>query len=130
MEDGPEVWLQGIQPDLLDRQGWPARSAALAAPAGFADTDPVGGAVAGAGEAAVDEGFEQHGPDPVAAVPLVGQRSRGFRQQVGGPVGTLHPGQDQEPGVVGDAGQSGFPRRRIPADEVVPRCSLPSGPEA
>ena len=53
--------MQGIKPDILDRQDGLGPGAFLATPGGLTDLDPVGGLVAGAAMTrSLDKGIEEH----------------------------------------------------------------------
>src|SRR5260370_29493879 len=71
-----EVTLQRIDPNALDRLGVELLRVELAAALSVSEILPVGGFVAGAGEARLlDEGFPQYGAIGVAGVPLLGRAS-------------------------------------------------------
>ncbi len=67
-------------PDALDGKGVEPVAVELAAALGVAEAEPVGGLVAGAGEALLfDEGLEEDGAVAVAREPVGGESSRGER---------------------------------------------------
>src|SRR3972149_1574741 len=66
----------GVEVDVLDRHAEGAVAGLAAAALGRAHRNPVGGAVAGAGEAiALDEGLEEMDRMAVASLPIGGQPS-------------------------------------------------------
>ena len=95
VEDGLPVRAERFDEDVLDRLGVFVASIQLAAALGLAQMDPVGGAVAGPGEAGCfAEGLQQHGSDAVALLPVLGQLAFEAGQQMGGQAGQADPGQD------------------------------------
>ena len=89
--------VQGIQPDILDRQGVLVGDVELAAACGLPDVDPVGRFVAGAAEAiGLDEGFKQDGLVAVTVLPIGGQTAGDVAEDLGSKPFGAHPGQDQE----------------------------------
>ena len=70
--------VEGLEQDVLDREGELLADIELAAALGLADMDPVDGAVAGALLArGFAEGLQQDGPNAVALPPVGGQPARG-----------------------------------------------------
>jgi len=62
-----EVAVERIEVDVLDRLVMEMKAVQFAATLGLADEGPVGGTVAGAGEAgALDEGLQENGADAYA----------------------------------------------------------------
>ena len=100
-EDGPKVLPQWVQPDVLDGDDLLVDSGLLTAADSLADVNPVGGLVGRAAVAlALNEGFEQHGLEAVALLPVVGQLAAHNGQDFGCESFALDPRQDQEPRVV------------------------------
>jgi hypothetical protein len=99
---------------------------------GGADPLPVRRPIARAAvPLALDEGLEQHGPHAVAPLEVHHHAPSRHRQYARGEVGHVHPGQDQEAGVVENARQMLLPPLAIPADPAVARRKLPGrGAEA
>lgn len=99
-----------------------------AAPRGVAHMLPVGGPVAGGGEAvALDEGLQ-----PLETVAVLGPPVRvnaaGHRaEQVTGQMRNAHPGQDQKARVVGQLRQPLAPLRVDPTQKPVSRRTAPRG---
>ena len=92
----------------------------LAAADGLAHEDPIGGLVRRAAVAlGLDEGFEQHGFEAVALVPVDGQLAANDGQDFGCESFALDPRQDQEPRVVDHELQVLEPLRLLPTDEGV-----------
>ncbi len=92
----------------------------LATAQGLAEVEPVGGAIAGAAEArGFAEGFQQDGPEVVAAVPVGGQAAFDLGEQVRGKVRDTDLGQDQEAGMVDDPRQVALAHSGGPADKAV-----------
>src|SRR5713101_9548928 len=101
---------------LTGRACWWRRSS-LASALCLSDADPVGGAVAGAGEAGgFDEGLCQDGGVAVAGEPVGGQAAGDGGEQPGGEAGDGDVGADEEPGVAADEVQVRRPGGGIPAD--------------
>ena len=93
--------MQGMEPDILDRQDRLGRGAFLAASGGLTDLDPVGGLVTGAAmTGSLDKGFEEHGAVAVARQPVVGQLPVDDREDLRSQALGLDPGQDQKAGIV------------------------------
>ena len=85
VEDGLPVRAERFDEDVFYRLGVLVVSIQLAAALGLAQMDPVGGAVADPGEAGCfAEGLQQHAPDAVALLPVVGQLALEAGQQMGG----------------------------------------------
>ena len=98
----------------------------LPRPLGLADMDIVGGAVTGAGESiGLDKGLDHQRAVSVASLPVVRQPPTDAREHAGGGVLDLHPGQDQEAGVVDHQMQTGMALLWVPADEPITRRHLP-----
>ena len=98
----------------------------FAAALGLTDVGPVGGAAAGTGEAVgLHEGLQQERSVAVASLPVVRQAAAAASQHRGSEIAHLHPGQDQEAGVVHDQLQAGFALGNAPADEAVAGSRLP-----
>ena len=73
----------------------------------------------------LDEGLQQQRSVAVASLPVVGQAAAAAGQHRGSEIAHLHPGQDQEAGVVHDQLQAGFALGNAPADEAVAGSRLP-----
>ncbi|MCY4218369.1 MAG: hypothetical protein OXE56_03730 [Gammaproteobacteria bacterium] len=67
-------------------------------------------------KAMIDKGFEQYGSDSIAVVPMIGQLPSDSREQVGGEIWAMVPGQDQISGMIEEQVQIGFPLLGIPAN--------------
>jgi len=104
----------------------------LAAALSGADVEPVGGTVAGAWESVgVDKGLEQDGSVGVSGGPVVGEAAGGEGEELGGEVGGVDPGEDEESGVVGDEVEMVLSLLGGPADPAVSGGEAPGGgPEA
>ena len=82
IEDGFPVGTEGFDEDVFDGQGEFVVCVELAAAQGLAEVEPVGGAIAGAAEArGFAQGFQQDGPEVVAAVPVGGQAAFDLGEQ-------------------------------------------------
>src|SRR5712691_3251862 len=72
-EDGAVGGVEGVEVDVFDGQRVGVVAVEFAAAGGASDVDPVGGAVAGAGEAGgFDEGFDEDGGVAVGGLPVRG----------------------------------------------------------
>ncbi len=78
----------------------------------------------------IDKGFEQYGSDSIAVIPMIGQLPSDSREQVGGEIWAIDPGQDQISGMIDDGVQIGFPLLGIPANVLIAGCGLPGGTES
>ena len=102
-ESAAEVSLERIEPDVLFGQSALVVNVEFAAALGFTDVGPVGGTVAGAGEAIrLDKGLQEQRAVTVARQPVARQPAAAACEQAGSEVFDLHPGQDQEAGVIDD----------------------------
>ena len=125
-ESLPEVSAEREEEDVLDRYGKALVPIQLSATLGLADVNPVRRAVAGASEARLfDKGLEQDGRVAVATVPVLREPSGEARQQMGGQVGGMNPGQDQEARVVDHLMQVVAALLQGPANEQVAGRDLP-----
>src|SRR5450759_604874 len=121
-----EVANERIYPDAFDGLRVAMESVELAASLGITQVLPVGGFVAGAGEARLfNEGFEQQRAIRVASVPVFGQASTDQREGARGEVTTGYPRQDEEARVVDDQMQVSLALLAAPADGVIARLSFP-----
>ena len=95
-ESAAEVSLDRIEPDVLFGQSALVVNVEFAAALGFTDVGPVGGTVAGTGEAIrLDKGLQEQRAVPVARQPVARQPAAAACEQAGSEVFDLHPGQDQ-----------------------------------
>ena len=125
-ESAAEVAPERVEPDVFSGQRVRSVHVEFAAALGLSDVGPVGRAVAGTGEAVgLHEGLQQQRPVAVASLPVVGQPAAAARQHRGSEIAHLHPGQDQEAGVVHHQLQARFALRNAPADEAVAGSRLP-----
>ena len=116
-ESAAEVAPERVEPDVFPGQRVGTMHVEFAAALGLTDVGPVGGAVAGTGEAVgLHEGLQQERSVAVASLPVVGQPAAAVCQHRGSEIAHLHPGQDQEAGVVHDQLQAGFALGNAPAD--------------
>ncbi len=123
-----KVFVEGVEVDVFEWFGILVVAVEFSAALGLADVNPVGGAVAGAGESpAFYEGLEKHGGVVVAGVPVVGQLFGGKGEYLGGEVSRAHPGQDEKAGVVDDEVEVLGALPGGPADEVVAWGDFPCG---
>ena len=125
-ESAAEVAPERVEPDVFPGQRVGTMHVEFAAALGLTDVGPVGGAVAGTGEAVgLHEGLQEQRSVAVASLPVVGQPAAAAGQHRGSEIAHLHPGQDQEAGVVHDQLQAGFALGNAPADEAVAGGRLP-----
>ena len=111
-QDLPAVLGQRIEIDIL---GVP-----LGAALGLADGEPVGGAIAGAGETLrIDEGLDEDGLVAILLVPVGGQLADGQGQGVRGQMLDADPGQEQEARLRDDPMQLVSVLVGFPADPAV-----------
>ena len=107
-EDGAEVFLEGIDQNAFEGQDALVVFFEFSAAFGCSDFDPVGGAVAGAGEPLqFHKSFQKDG-----AVALAGELVGGYApgeegKQAGGEVAGLHPRWDQKAVVFDDQVKAG-----------------------
>ena len=99
------------------------------APAGrFTHAEPVGRLVAGSEKtAALHETLQQHRPVVIPLLPVIGEPSGDGRQNPGGKIPGLYPGQDQKAVVVDDTVELVFALIGTPADKGVPAGNPPGG---
>ena len=117
-ESAAEVAPERVEPDVFPGQRVGTMHVEFAAALGLTDVGPVGGAVAGTGEAVgLHEGLQQERSVAVASLPVVRQAAAAASQHRGSEIAHLHPGQDQEAGVVHDQLQAGFALGNAPADD-------------
>ena len=117
---------EGIDPDALDGLSIAVQPIEFAAALGVAQTQPICGLVAGAGESGLlDEGLQQHRSIGVSDMPVFGQATGGQSQDPRGEVLALDPRQDEEAGVVDDEVKAALSLLGCPTDELVARLSLP-----
>ena len=96
-----EVEQERINPDALDGFAVTMECIELAATLGIAETFPVGGFVAGAGDARFfDEGFKQHGAISVTCMPVISQTASDQGEDTRGEILTADPRQDEEAGII------------------------------
>jgi hypothetical protein len=97
----------------------------------FSKIDPVRCLVAGPREARdLDKGLKKHWTISIACLPILGQPAGCHRQDPGGQVLALNPGQYQEAGVVYHQMESALTLLGGPADETIPWSYFPGcGPE-
>ena len=126
------MFLEWVDQDAFKGQDGLVFFFEFSAALGCSDFDPVGGAVAGAGEPLpFDEGFQKDGAVAVAGEPVGGDAPGKEGEKAGGEVAGLHPRWDQKAVVVDDQVQAGTARRVGPTDEVIPRGNEPgAGSEA
>ena len=93
LENRLPIWLQRIDPDILDGDR-PGMTAILPAPSlGLAEQDPVGSPVTGAAVAtAIHKSFYEHGGDAIAGLPVRGQSGEGQTQHMRGQIGYVDIG--------------------------------------
>ena len=121
-----EVANERIYPDAFDGLRVAMESVELAASLGITQVLPVGGFVAGAGEARLfNEGFEQQRAIRVARVPVFGQASTDQREGARSEVTTGYPRQDEEARVVDDEVQTVSALRCGPTDRSIARLGFP-----
>ena len=117
---------EGIDPDALDGLNVAVQPVEFASPLSIAETLPVGGLVAGPGEAGLlDEGLQQHRTIGVAGMPVIGQATADETQNSRGEIAAADPGQDEEARVVDDEVKVALSLLARPADELIARLGLP-----
>jgi hypothetical protein len=122
----PPVLGEGNPQHVLQCPVGPVRLVVLSTARRATQVHPVRGAVARAAEAVgVDEGFGEEDLVAVHAPPLFGQHPHHPAEQMRGQVRHLHPGQDQEAGVVGDEPEVLPTRLGRPAEVAVARPEMP-----
>jgi len=114
------VFMNRIDKDGLDRLIAAVFAVVFAPALRGAETDPIGGLVAGAGVWFLDKGFQQYGSVGIDAMPVREQKTNVMSKQVGGQVRHADEGQNEEPGVVDDLVQILLPDPGRPADVPVP----------
>ena len=123
-----EVGRERIDPDSFQWEHAGVGRVEFAAALRFANADPIGGLVTGAGKTLLlDEGLQQHGAVAIAVLPIKREQACSHAQQLRGEVLGRDPGEDEEAGVVHDQVQPTLPLGAVPADERVARCGLPCG---
>ena len=115
-----EVACERIDPDAFDGLSVAMERVEFAATLRIAEVSPVGGLVAGAGEARLlDEGFEQNRSIGVAGLPVIGQTPADQGEDARGEVFAADSRQDEEAGVVDDEVQVALSLLGRPTDELV-----------
>ena len=123
-----KLWGQGIEIDVFDGDAEGTGTILTAAALGLADTDPVGGTVAGPLEAgAVDKGFEEVHGVAVLGLPVGREAASQAGQEVAGEVRDTDPGKDQEAHIVGNPREALGTGGVAPSDELIAWLDPPGG---
>ena len=121
-----KVARQRINPDALDGLCVAMEGVELATSLCVTEVLPVGGFVAGAGEAGfLNEGFQQDRTICVASVPVLGQASADQSEHTRSEIFAVDPRQNQEAGIVDDEVQIGAALRDGPTDHLIARFGFP-----
>jgi hypothetical protein len=95
---------------------------------GGAGMNPVGGPIAGTGEAfRIDKGFQQHRADTIDIEPIIGKLMRSDRKDFAGEMRDLNPGKNQKSAVIDNAWKVALAGLIAPADPMIARRDFPCG---
>ena len=115
----------------IDVLGWHGPlGVAIVAPTSIGDAkvEPIGGAVAMAGESiGLNKGFAGQQWRPCDERPVNTQAFDDARQYPGGEIVGVDPWENQKSGIIGNMHEAMAPLLRGPADEPVARRSFPGG---
>ena len=123
-----EVFVQGVEPDVLDWKSRLAMAVIASASAGDARMDPIGGLVTTSTEPpALHETLQQQRPHPVVQGEIGPDVPDAASQNHGCEIGRTHPGQNQKAPVVDHLAQARLFLSVVPSDETIPVGKGPGG---
>jgi len=125
-EGFPEVFVERVEVGIFYGCGVLVLAIQFASTLGLPYVNPVGGAVAGAGEALrFDESLKKRGLVLVAGAPIVGESFGDNGEYLRCEISRVYPGQYEKPGVVYDEVEVLRALLGGPSDVVVARGHFP-----